>query len=44
MPYIYKGEYLNCSYTGASGTNYEWFTKCLGGQAKLLANERGVSF
>ncbi len=44
MPYIYKGEYLNCSYTGASGTNYEWFTKQLGGQAKLIANERGVSF
>lgn len=44
MPYIHKGEYLNCSYTGASGTNYEWFTKTLGGQAKLLANERGISF
>ncbi len=44
MPYIYKGEYLNCSYTGASGTNYEWFTKALGGQAKLIANERNISF
>lgn len=43
MPYLYKGEYLNCSYTGASGANYEWFTKNLGGTAKLNANARGIS-
>lgn len=43
MPYIYKGEYLNCSYTGASGANYEWFTKILGGTAKLDAQKRGGS-
>lgn len=34
MPYLKKGEYLNCSYTGASGSNYEWFTRILGGTAK----------
>lgn len=44
MPYLYKGEYLNCSYTGASGSNYEWFTRVLGGTAKLDAEKRGVSF
>ncbi len=44
MPYLYKGEYLNCSYTGASGSNYEWFTKVLGDRAKKEAEERGISF
>lgn len=44
MPYLHKGEYLNCSYTGASGSNYEWFTKTLGAQAKKEADERGMSF
>lgn len=44
MPYLKKGEYLNCSYTGASGSNYEWFTRILGGNAKLEAKERGVSY
>ncbi len=44
MPYLRKGEYLNCSYTGASGSNYEWFTRILGGTAKLEAQERGISY
>lgn len=44
MPYLYRGEYLNCSYTGASATNYDWFTKILGGTAKNEAQERGISF
>lgn len=44
MPYLRKGEYLNCSYTGASGSNYEWFTRVLGGEAKLEANDRGLSY
>lgn len=38
-----KGEYLNCSYTGASGSNYEWFTRILGGTAKLEAQDRNLS-
>lgn len=33
MPYINEGEYLNCSYTGSSGSNYEWFIKTLGDRA-----------
>lgn len=44
MPYLKKGEYLNCSYTGASGSNYEWFTRVLGGEAKLEAQKKGVSY
>lgn len=44
MPYLHKGEYLNCSYTGASGSNYEWFTRVLGARAKQDAEERGLSF
>lgn len=44
MPYLTKGEYLNCSYTGASGANYEWFTKELGGTAKLRAQAENRSF
>lgn len=44
MPYLKKGEYLNCSYTGASGSNYEWFTRILGGTAKSDGEKRGVSF
>ena len=44
MPYLYRGEYLNCSYTGASASNYEWFTKVLGATAKNEAQERGISF
>lgn len=44
MPYLHKGEYLNCSYTGASGSNYEWFTRILGGTARLEAQKRGVSY
>ena len=43
MPYLKKGEYLNCSYTGASGSNYEWFTRILGGTAKLEAQDRNLS-
>ena len=42
MPYLFKGEYLNCSYTGASGSNYEWFTKILGDRAKIEAEKRGI--
>ena len=37
MPYIHKNEYLNCSYTGASATNYEWFHHVLGDKARLTA-------
>ncbi|MGE6256995.1 FGGY-family carbohydrate kinase [Heyndrickxia sporothermodurans] len=44
MPYLTKGKYLNCSYTGASGANYEWFTRVLGGSAKMEAQNRGVSY
>ena len=44
MPYLHKGEFLNCSYTGASGSNYEWFTQTLGAQAKQEAEKRGISF
>lgn len=44
MPYLRRGEYLNCSYTGASGSNYEWFTRVLGGEAKLEAQKKGVSY
>ena len=44
MPYLYKGEYLNGSFTGASGSNYEWFTRILGGTAKLEAQQKGVSY
>lgn len=44
MPYLYKGQYLNCSYTGASGSNYEWFTRALAGTAKMEADERRISF
>ncbi|MCI8327775.1 MAG: carbohydrate kinase [Lachnospiraceae bacterium] len=44
MPYLYKGQYLNCSYTGASGSNYEWFTRALAGTAKMEADDRRVSF
>lgn len=44
MPYLHKGEYLNCSYTGASGSNYEWFTRVLGGTAKSDGEKRGISF
>lgn len=43
MPYIKKGEYLNCSYTGASASNYEWFTATLCDRAKRIAAEKGVS-
>ena len=44
MPYLYKGQYLNCSYTGASGSNYEWFTRVLGGNAKIEAADKHISF
>lgn len=44
MPYLHEGEFLNCSFTGASGSNYEWFTKNLGGTAKLEAQEKGISY
>lgn len=37
MPYIHKNEYLNCSYTGASATNYEWFNQILGDKARVMA-------
>ena len=43
MPYLHKGEYLNCSYTGASGSNYEWFIHTLGDKAKVEAEKRDVS-
>lgn len=43
MPYIKKGEYLNCSYTGASASNYEWFTTTLCDRAKQMAKEKGCS-
>ncbi|WP_326512436.1 FGGY-family carbohydrate kinase [Clostridium intestinale] len=43
MPFLTRGKYLNCSFTGASGVNYEWFNRALGGTATLEANNRGVS-
>lgn len=43
MPYIHKGEYLNCSYTGASGSNYEWFTRVLGDRPEMEAKEQNCS-
>jgi len=43
MPYIKKGEYLNCSYTGASASNYEWYTTTLCDRAKVIAKEKGCS-
>lgn len=43
MPYINEGEYLNCSYTGSSGSNYEWFNKILGDRAKNIASDQGRS-
>jgi len=44
MPYLRKGEYLHASWSGASGSNYEWFTKVLAGEAKLQAGEKGDFF
>lgn len=44
MPYLHKKEYLNCSYTGASATNYEWFIQNLGDKAKLTAVYEGKNF
>lgn len=44
MPYINKGEFVHCSYSGAGSANYEWFNKTLAGNAKLEAAERGISF
>lgn len=44
MPYLQEGEYLNCSFTGASSANYEWFTKHLAGNAKIEASSRDVSY
>lgn len=43
MPYLYKGAYLNCSYTGASASNYEWYTNTLCDRAKVIAKEKGIS-
>lgn len=43
MPYIKKGEYLNCSYTGASASNYEWFTTTLCDRARIIADKKGIS-
>ena len=44
MPYLTKGEYLNCAFTGASGSNYEWFCKAMGGEAKFIAEKQGGSY
>lgn len=44
LPYIKKGEYLHGSWSGASGSNYEWFKNALGGEAKLIAGENGDYF
>ncbi len=43
QPSLGKGLYLNCSYTGASAVNYDWFIKALGGTAIMEAQKRGVS-
>jgi len=43
MPFLTRGRYLNCSFSGASAVNYEWFNRALGGTAKIEANERGIS-
>ncbi|WP_040979280.1 FGGY-family carbohydrate kinase [Oceanobacillus jeddahense] len=44
MPYLNSEEYLVGSWSGASGANYEWFTRILGGNAKIEAHERGISY
>ena len=44
MPYLFKGQYLNVSSTGASGSNYEWFTRELGDRAKHEGGNRGISY
>lgn len=43
QPSLGKGLYLNCSYTGASAINYDWFTKALGGIALFEAQKRNIS-
>ncbi|WP_317854555.1 FGGY-family carbohydrate kinase [Chakrabartyella piscis] len=43
MPYLKRGRYLNCSNTGASGSNYEWFTQVLGDYPKIEAEKRGIT-
>ena len=43
MPYLFRGQYLNCSCTGASGSNYEWFIRELGHQARSDGTARGIS-
>lgn len=44
LPYITKGKYLHGSWSGASGSNYEWFKNALGGEARLQAGEDGNYF
>ncbi|TQI68329.1 FGGY-family carbohydrate kinase [Clostridium sp. KNHs216] len=43
QPSLGKGLYLNCSYTGASAINFDWFGKALGGTAQMEAVKRSVS-
>lgn len=43
QPSLGKGLYLNCSYTGASAINYDWFIKALGGTALVEAQKRNLS-
>jgi L-xylulokinase len=43
QPALEKGLYLNCSYTGASAINYDWFIQALGGTALIEAQNRNIS-
>jgi len=43
QPALGKNLYLNCSYTGASAVNYEWFAKALGGTAIMESKVRSMS-
>lgn len=43
QPALGKGLYLNCSYTGASAINYDWFIQALGGTAIMEAEKRNIS-
>lgn len=43
QPSLGNGLYLNCSYTGASAINFDWFSKALGGTAQMEASKRSIS-
>jgi L-xylulokinase len=43
QPSLAENLYLNCSYTGASAINFDWFLKSLGGTAMIEAEKSGIS-